>query len=330
MRHPLASIALSIALAAAACVSPRPVADTSRLYQPARAPHSAIVSDAAVLTSREDGRTVPVRVVYPDGNEPAPLILFSHGMFSSSRQYMAILEHWATQGYTVIAPDHRDANGRWQPRSNDDVDTLATSRTADFTLVMDSLPAITAAVPALAGRLPPPPYVAAGHSVGTYVAMLQGGLQTRNPNTKAVLAAPDARIGWVVMSSDPGKMALMPEDLWLGSTVPTFMATGTEDFGTSGKGRRASEYTMERLTGDAAVPGTHYQVLIRDADHYYGGLVHRVGKGEAPDHEALGLVLSLSTAFLDAEVRGDPQARKFLRRLDLERLTGGRANLTVQ
>lgn len=323
-------LAAALVLILAGCTARGPVADTSRLYQSARAVRTALVSDAVVLTSAQDGRAVPVRVVYPDGEERAPLILFSHGMFSSNRLYMPILEYWAARGYIVVAPDHLDANRGWQPRSNDDVEVLTTSRTSDLALVMDSLPAIVAAVPALAGRIPPPPYVAAGHSVGTYVAMLQGGLQTRNPNTKAVIAAPDARIGWVVMSSDPGKMALMPEDLWLGSTVPTFMATGTEDFGTSGKGRRASEYTMERLSGDTAVPGSHIQVLIKDADHYYGGLVHRAGKNTPPDHEALGLFLSLSTAFLDAEVRDDAKARRFMRRLDLEQRTGGRANLIVR
>jgi hypothetical protein len=195
---------------------------------------------------------------------------------------------------------------------------------------MDSLPAIGKSVPAIAGRLLPPPYVAAGHSMGTYIAMLEAGLQTRNPTTGDVLARPDPRIGYVVMSSDPGKMALMPDDLWLGITVPTFMTTGTRDYGVSGKGRRPTDYTMERITGKGGPTGERYRVLIQDGDHYYGGLVHRAPPDVRPDPEALGIYTALSTAFLDAYVKKDPRAAEYLRRVDVGAVTGARAAMTVE
>jgi hypothetical protein len=176
----------------------------------------------------------------------------------------------------------------------------------------------------------PPPYAGAGHSMGTYIAMLEAGLETRNPATGTVIAHPDRRIGYVVMSSDPGKMALMPEDLWKGITVPTFMTTGTKDYGTSGKGRRATEYTMEMLTGRDAPVGNRYQVLIENGDHYYGGLVHRAPADVKPDPEGLAIYNALSTAFLDAYLRKDGTARDYLTRVDLPALTKGRAALTVE
>lgn len=317
-----------LALLLAGCAA-APAVDTARLYEPSSAPLQAIVDDSVTLAAA-DGRPVPVRVVYPDGAGPWPLILFSHGMFASNDAYMPILAHWAARGYAVVAPDHLDARGRWQPKRNEDVEVLAASRAADLALVMDSLPRIEAAVPALAGRLAPPPWVGAGHSMGTYVAMLEGGLETRNPQTGAVTAHRDRRIGFVVMSSDPGKMALMPEDLWLGAAVPTFMTTGTKDYGTAGKGRRPTDYTVERLTGEGAPPGTRYRVLIEGGDHYYGGLVHRAPKDVTPDPEALGIYLSLSTAFLDAWVKNDAAARRYLERVDVAAVTGGRAAMTVE
>jgi hypothetical protein len=314
-------------LAGCATVGHAPEADTSRLYDPARPVFTVGMSDAVVLTAA-DGREVPLRVVYPEAAGPWPLIVFSHGMFSSNAAYMPIFEHWASRGYVIVAPDHLDANYGWRPKRNEDVEMLTLSRGADLRLVMDSLERIGKAVPAMAGSIAPPPYAAAGHSMGTYMAMLQAGLKTRNPLSGKVLEWPDPRIGYVVMSSDPGKMALMPDDLWLGATVPTFMTTGTRDFGTSGKGRRPTDFTMERLTGGEPT-GQRFRVLVEGLDHYYGGLVHRAPKDVTPDPQALEIYLALSTAFLDAFVREDEAAARYLERVDLGAITDGRALLTA-
>ena len=197
---------------------------------------------------------------------------------------------------------------------------------------MDAIPEIEKAVPGIAGKLLPPPYAAAGHSMGTYIAMLEAGLRTRNPLNGNIKDHPDARIGLVVMSSDPGKMALMPEELWRGIDVPTFMTTGSEDFGVSGKGRRASEYTTEVLPGaggsrTASPQGDRYRVFIEGGNHYYGGLVHRDPGGLKPDYEALNIFNALSMAFLDAYQKKDSAAAEYLRRVDLKGITRNRATL---
>jgi len=324
----LACCCAALLLAGCARINSAPP-DVSRLYQPARAALAVRVDDSVVLAAA-DGRKVPLRVAYPEGAGPWPLIVFSHGMFSSNRMYLPVFEHWASQGYLVMAPNHLDADYGWRPQRNEDVEMLALSRGADLALVMDSLDSIGQAIPQLAGKFAPPPYAGAGHSMGTYMAMLQAGLQTRNPVTGKVLAWPDPRIGYVVMSSDPGKMALMPEDLWLGVQVPTFMTTGTRDFGTSGKGRRPTDYTMERLTGAGAAPGRRFRVLVDGLDHYYGGLVHRAPKDTRPDPQALEIYLKLSTAFLDAFVKNDAGALSYLRSVDLMAITAGRATLTIE
>ncbi len=269
-----------------------------------------------------------VRAVYPSGAGPWPLVVYSHGTFASNRDYMPIVEHWASHGYAVLLPDHIDAHRAVMPRSNADMENIIRSRATDISALLDQLTEVEARIPGLAGRLVGPPYVAAGHSIGTYVAMLEAGLRTRNPKTGEITAHAEQRFGAVLMSSDPGKMALMPEGLWRGVDVPTFLATGSEDFGTQGKGRRPSEYTAEMLTGGDAPAGQRYELVLVGGDHYFGGLVHRKPSADAvPDVEGLRIFNALSTAFLDAYAAKQPAARKYLTEVDVRGETGGRAEL---
>jgi pimeloyl-ACP methyl ester carboxylesterase len=282
------------------------------------------------LAVRASGPPMTVRVVRPDGDGPFPLIVFSHGMFSANDRYDAIVTHWVSHGYVVLLPNHVDANRAVKPRNNADIEAIIDSRARDMGLVLDHLDDIVAGVPALAGRLGPPPYVAAGHSVGTYVALLTAGLKTRNPQTGVVTAHPDTRYGVVVMSSDPGNMALMPADLWLGVSVPRFLVRGSEDFGVMGDGRTKADYQTEVLSSDEAPAGRRYLLAIDGANHYFGGLVHRQPKDAVPDPEGLAVFTSLSTTFLEAWVRGDQAALQALAAADVPGESGGRASLEIR
>lgn len=326
---------LILSLLLAGCASTIPV---DALYKPGPGPHPVRVDDSVTLALGPEGRRAAVRVAYPEARPgaegPWPVVIFSHGMFASNQRYMPMLERWASHGYVVVAPNHPDANGGFRVRRDEDVEGLVVTRADELTAVMDALPEVARRIPGLDGRLRPPPYGAAGHSVGTYTAMLQAGLAMRNPRSGVVTRHREDRIGAVVMSSDPGKMALMPEDLWRGIDVPTFMITGDEDYGTAGKGNRPAPYTAEVLTGAAApdagpASGSvhRYRVLVQGLDHYFGGLVHRDPGDVKPDSEGLELFESLSTAFLDAYLKGDARARRYLQTVDLPALTNGRASL---
>ena len=51
-------------------------------------------------------REIPIRVYLPDGKEPAPIILISHGLGGSRRAYGYAAKHWAARGYAVVAIDN--------------------------------------------------------------------------------------------------------------------------------------------------------------------------------------------------------------------------------
>ena len=299
-------------------------------YGAAPGSFAIVTIESLLLDDAELGRPLDLRIVYPASGGPFPLIVFSHGTFSSNDVYGPVAEHWASHGYAVILPNHIDAHRGVTPQGEDGMRDIIQSRARDLSRVLDRLDDIEKRAPALAGKIDRAHFVAAGHSVGSYVAMLTTGLRTRQPNTGAVDSFEESRFGAVVMLSDPGKMALQPEDLWKGSVVPTFLATGTEDYGLMGKGNRPTTYTMERLSGIDAQAGSKFFLLIDKADHYFGGLIHRPVEGKTPDAEGLAIFNGASVAFLDWITKGNETAHRALVQSDWPGVTNGRATLTVE
>jgi hypothetical protein len=244
--------------------------------------------------------------------------------------YAPVVDHWVSHGYVVMLPNHPDANFGWMPSGEDGMHGNNMTRAADLSFLVDNVDQIIAAVPELEGKFDQERIIAAGHSVGSLIAMYNTGLEIRHPATGEIRSHKEDRFDAVVMLSDPSKMALQPEDLWKGSTVPTFLGTGTEDYGSQGKGNRPTTHTMERLSGDDAPPNSKYLLVLDKGDHYFGGLVHRKKEGVEPDHEGLAIFNSLSVAFLDSVIKGHEAAKEFLAETDIEALTKGRATLTIE
>jgi hypothetical protein len=311
------------ALLAANCWSAEALYDSPGELVPAG------IDDSVSLTVPEAERQLPLRVVYPERGGPFPVIVFSHGTFSSGKQYDRVATHWAARGYVVILPDHIDANYGVVPTKNEDMYRVARSRVADMSLVLNGLDEIEKRIPSLQGRMDRQRLIAAGHSFGTQVAMLVTGLRIRNPTNDVITETAEKRFSLLIMLSDPGKMALMPEHTWKGSTVPTFLATGSEDYGLMGDGRRAAEYQNEILSVGDGSDAVEYLLLIDKGDHYFGGLIHKQVDAE-PDYEGLAIFNATSTAFLDAHAKGVERARTYLLSGTLARDTDGRANLIVE
>jgi hypothetical protein len=154
--------------------------------------------------------------------------------------------------------------------------------------------------------------------------MLVTGLQFKTSYNGELIANTENRYKALVLISDPGKMRLMPEDIWLSSNVPTFMATGTEDYGLMGQRGKATEAQTEVLPSQAKVD--RYRLQLEGSDHYFGGLIQKDVDAEL-DYEGLAIFNSTSTAFLDAYTQDREAARNYLRDVNMEQATGQRASL---
>lgn len=316
-----------IVLHAILMMTPVLASDNGDLYESDADRFRVTVDDSVTLLVPDEDRELPLRIVYPDGEGPYPVIVLSHGTFSSGRRYDAVAGYWAARGYVVMLPDHVDANYGVIPKKNEDMFRVSRLRVADLTLIADSLTEIESRLPALAGRLDHSKLVVAGHSFGTQIAMFVTGMRMRNPTNGDITASDETRFGTLILLSDPGKMALMPSETWTGSGVPTLLSTGTEDYGLMGDGRRATEYENEILSRADNASVSRYLLMIERGDHYFGGLIHK-DTGTEPDHEGLAIFNAISMAFLDAYVKEDQDAREFLQAVDLQAETHGRAALT--
>ena len=305
------------------------VGNAQTFYDGVIGPLSITKDGRATLAVPVENREMSLRIVYPDQGGPYPIIVFSHGTFSSGDKYNLVVEFWAERGYVVILPNHLDANYGIIPSKTEDMIRIIHTRISDMSFILDNLDAIEGQNPGLKGKLNRNQIIAAGHSIGTQVVLVNTGQRIRNPTNNYVTESSEDRFMAAVMLSDPGKMAMMPDDTWKGGSAPTFLSTGSEDYGLMGDGRREAEYQNEILTLPDESTGDKYLLLIERGDHYFGGLIHR-DVDKAPDYDGLAIFNAASLAFMDAHTRDAESAWAFLKPNILSSATDGRFVLTVE
>ncbi len=207
------------------------VGNAQTFYDGVIGPLSITKDGRATLAVPVENREMSLRIVYPDQGGPYPIIVFSHGTFSSSDKYNLVVEFWAERGYVVILPNHLDANYGIIPSKTEDMIRIIHTRISDMSFILDNLDAIEGQNPGLKGKLNRNQIIAAGHSIGTQVVLVNTGQRIRNPTNNYVTESSEDRFMAAVMLSDPGKMAMMPDDTWKGGSAPTFLSTGSEDYG---------------------------------------------------------------------------------------------------
>ena len=104
-------------------------------------------------------------------DEPYPLVVFSHGYALSPIVYSTLVEHYASQGYIVLAPEHNETfdqslTGFWKALIDRPVDI---HRTIDYAELLTKPGA------PLAGLVDMDNIAVVGHSYGGYTALAAAG-----------------------------------------------------------------------------------------------------------------------------------------------------------
>ncbi|WP_101757788.1 alpha/beta fold hydrolase [Oceanicoccus sp. KOV_DT_Chl] len=284
----------------------------STLYKIDKGPYQVVSSTDLILAVTADSE-LQLSVFYPAADdEKFPLLLFSHGNWSDKDQYDAVINHWVSHGYVVIAPNHLDCCSAMHGIINSiryGQFGLIEERMRDFALLLDNLDRVEQLVAGLSGKIDHHRIAATGHSFGAFSAQQFGGAGTFNPDTEQFVYFRDARIKAIVAISPPGPMFdVINDKSWQQMDQPMLLTTGTWD----SNARFWPDWRLHKMSFDTATPGVNYALITQGADHYLGNLICRLDREQVAQHDALKMLNVTTIAFLDAYVKELPAAKEFI------------------
>lgn len=228
---------------------------------------------------------IPLAAYWPAEAGAYPVVLFSHGAGGDLNTAPAMMRQWASHGYVVIVPTHRNdltphagpglyrAVREFQLRRNER-GAMWRVRIGEIGALIDALDAGRGLPPAVHERADPDRIGLAGHSFGAYTALLAGGAVLYDG--EATYDYRDGRIDAIVVISGPGRDAFgLTAESFQGLSLPMLVFAGSDDPGTAKEG--GPEWRAEPY--DFAPAGAAYRAFLDGANHvtYVGGLTGAAG-----------------------------------------------------
>ena len=279
----------------------------------AAAPQEFNVRDA------DRNRDIPLLIYLPRQAAAAPVVLFSHGLGGTRAGSAFLGRHWAARGYVAVFLQH--------PGSDDSVwkDLPLAERAAamqkaasleNFNLRVKDVPAVLDQLErwnkdpghALVGRLQLARVGMSGHSFGAVTTQAVSGQSYPTAGSRFT----DPRIKAALVLS-PSRPAGDPQKAFAGVRIPWMLMTGTRDVARIGGATIGAADVESRLVVYPALPrGSKYELVLDGAQH--SAFTDRPLPGETaqrnPNHHRV--ILALSTAFWDAYLKSDSEAKAWL------------------
>ena len=266
------------------------------------------------IKDKSRNRSIPLKFYFPEGKTNSPVILFSHGLGGSRNGCSYLGKHWAGRGYVAVFMQHIGSDESvWK-----DVGPLrrmftlkkAASyknfmlRVHDVSAVLDRLEKLNLKSDStLSGKLNLSRVGMSGHSFGALTTQAVSGEKIHlsvNLTERRIKAA---------MPLSPGSRKMISPDEAFGEvSIPWLLMTGTHDLASIG-----GQTIDSRLAVFPALPqGNHYELVLNKAEHsaFNDKAFSKDKLPRNPNH--LRVILGLSTAFWDAYLRNDAEARSWL------------------
>jgi len=265
-------------------------------------------------------RDIPVRVYLPGQPGAAPVVLFSHGLGGSRAGSAYLGRHWAARGYVVVFLQHPGSDESvWKdvPPAERAGAMRKAASSENFSLRVKDVPAVLdqlerwnqEASHPLAGRLRLSQVGMSGHSFGALTTQAVSGQSYAAAGARFT----DPRIKAALVLS-PSRPAAGDLERAFGSVkIPWMLMTGTNDIARIGGGTIGAASLDARLAVYPALPpGNKYELVLDGAEH--SAFTDRALPGESAQRNVNHhrVILALSTAFWDANLKSDPEARTWL------------------
>jgi dienelactone hydrolase len=237
----------------------------------AAGPTNVVVRDIDLATA-DPARALPLRLFMPLTGRHLPLVLFSHGAYSSGRLYDPILRHWAAAGFVILAPTHRDSVSLGVKRGSNDPRYFSW-RLEDMEFLVASLGEFRRQAPEFSYRVDRTRIAATGHSFGGLVAQTLAGATYFDPASGNTIHRNVKNVRAAIVFSGAGRFApLLRSEDFAALKLPLLVTVGTEDLQ---QAPGLSGYQWRREPFDLAASKPKYLLTLQGADHYLGGLVGR-------------------------------------------------------
>ena len=291
-------------------------------YQPADGRYPVITVARVVLHDSQRNKDVPVKIYYPDGHGPFPVIIFSHGALASKDEYGGLGKYWASHGYVSIHPSHADsiADSGFQGTLLEAIHDPGAweNRPRDISFVIDSLAELQELVPGLKGKLDRARIGVGGHSFGAFTAQAIGGATVWVPGSRRAHCFYDKRVKAVVMLSPQGEGEMgLTAHSWDKFRVPMLLMIGSKDFGPEHQAPSWRAAPFHR-----APAGDKYEVELAGATHMI--FAERSVAAGAPGH-GFQCARIQTTAFWDAYLKGNALAKEYLKTNGLQAFSANAA-----
>jgi len=269
--------------------------------------YKVLTVERVVLHDSKRSKDLLLKIYYPDGTGPFPVIIFSHGALASKDDYSGLGRYWASHGYVSIHPSHSDsvADSNFRGTLLDAIlDAHAwENRPRDISFIIDSLTKLQEVVPGLRGKLDRTRIGVGGHSFGAFTAGAIGGATVLLPDRDKAQSFYDKRVKAVVMLSPQGEgeMGLTARS-WDNFRTPMLLMIGSKDFGP-----RRQAPAWRTVPFHQAPAGDKYEVELAGGTHMVFA-----GPTTIKTHPFQCTRLQ-TTAFWDAYLKGDPAAKQYLK-----------------
>jgi predicted dienelactone hydrolase len=287
-------------------------------YDPMALPQAKSTStplDTTVHDTKRN-RDIPIRIFLPATTTAAPVVIFSHGLGGNREGSAYLGEHWSARGYVAVYVQHPGSDdGVWKnAEPSQRMAALKTAaspqnlflRVADIPAVLDQLAAWNNdASQALHGRLDLTHVGMSGHSFGAQTTQAVSGQNFPGDLGQRLT---DSRICAAVAFSPNIPKVGSPQAAFGSIKIPWMLMTGTKDL--SPIGGATPESRQQVYT--ALPAGDKYEIVLNNAEH--SAFTDRPLPGDSeprnPNHHRV--ILALSTAFWDAYLKSNAEAKAWL------------------